>query len=332
MLSNIVHDNQPRRKTRLNGPILRYSPTLAAELGDAESLLLLQLDYWTETAGRFRPSVRRRSRSLAPCPAVRPAARSRWIRLSAADIRARAFTAWSIRKIQRLLKRLAERGLLHTRAFDAPRDATPYLCLDAPAITTLVYASLSPMITYVTPASPDLPPDPAPESLPRVKSDAHPRRFYRRPATKMTHPRDKNDAGIYIYKILDQEILDQEQERETSTRDNFDAPPTPPLFLSLLDPDPELIQKLADLAKLDPHISRVDLISAARQLAKGDYTAADLDRFEDYWYTHDWRGQKQSPPYLQQILQNIRKALDHTAPRENRFKLAAAEYNHRSSR
>lgn len=137
----INQDPKPRnyRISSTNNHVMRLYPALWEQIGLEESIALLQIDYWITNDGFERDEY----------PGTR------WIKMSAATMQARAFGDWSIRKTQRILRRLVRDGYLLSFAFDAPSDATPYYALNDAELNTLdgitlLAGIIQPYFHYVT--------------------------------------------------------------------------------------------------------------------------------------------------------------------------------------
>ncbi len=97
-----------------NGLTRRCFPALQAEIGEDEADLLLQIDHWIAYEGN-----------------------AGWIEISARTIKDRAFPTWHIRKIQRLIVTLAERGFIQLANSTITKTKEPMIALCFEKLATL---------------------------------------------------------------------------------------------------------------------------------------------------------------------------------------------------
>ena len=81
---------------------------------------------------------------------------------------------------------------------------------------------------------------------------------------------------------------------------------------------------LSDVTKLDYKIKRNAgrLAKPSKELLVAGYLPEQVKTFYspgDWWYTHDWRGQKGQPPTPEQILETIAQANNGNRKPERRF-------------
>jgi len=64
---------------------------------------------------------------------------------------------------------------------------------------------------------------------------------------------------------------------------------------------------LAELCQIEPATMTTrqsnDLLHTANRLDTAGKQASDVKRFQSWWYAHDWRGKKDEPPLLHQVLE-----------------------------
>jgi len=65
---------------------------------------------------------------------------------------------------------------------------------------------------------------------------------------------------------------------------------------------------LATLCKVDPKLKRGQLNAASKRLREAGYDPASLDKFANWWYSQDFRGQQGKPPSIGQVEELILQA------------------------
>ena len=113
-----THSLQPT-----NGMQRRSFPALQFEIGDDQADLLLQIDHWCTSIG---------------------ASQNGWIELSARKMQT-AFPSWSIKKLQREVVLLAERGYIFLANRCAPKNSkTPLIALNYDFLNRLKSITVQP--------------------------------------------------------------------------------------------------------------------------------------------------------------------------------------------
>lgn len=70
----------------------------------------------------------------------------------------------------------------------------------------------------------------------------------------------------------------------------------------------EMFTALATLCKVDPKLKRGQLNAASKRLREAGYDPASLDKFANWWYSQDFRGQQGKPPSIGQVEELILQA------------------------
>lgn len=70
----------------------------------------------------------------------------------------------------------------------------------------------------------------------------------------------------------------------------------------------EMFTALAALCKVDPKLKRGQLNAASKRLREAGYDPASLDKFANWWYSQDFRGQQGKPPSIGQVEELILQA------------------------
>jgi hypothetical protein len=98
------------------------------------------------------------------------------------------------------------------------------------------------------------------------------------------------------------EPLDNHHEPSTEPSDNGTGAPK---LDKKLTPAREMFGVLADLCKYDLALitekERGQLNQTEKKMRENGITPSTLKAFSDWWYDHDWRGQKSQPPTLSDI-------------------------------
>ena len=70
----------------------------------------------------------------------------------------------------------------------------------------------------------------------------------------------------------------------------------------------EMFTALATLCKVDPKLKHGQLNAASKRLREAGYDPASLDKFANWWYSQDFRGQQGKPPSIGQVEELILQA------------------------
>ena len=70
----------------------------------------------------------------------------------------------------------------------------------------------------------------------------------------------------------------------------------------------EMFTALATLCKVDPKLKRGQLNAASKRLREAGYDPASLDKFANWWYSQDFRGQQGKPPSIGRVEELILQA------------------------
>ena len=81
-----------------------------------------------------------------------------------------------------------------------------------------------------------------------------------------------------------------------------------------ISPHQIIFGMLAKLCRVDPALKRGQIARTAKALTAGKYTPGDLEMFEVWWKTNDFRGQRGEPPTLAQVLDKILQAKQESQP------------------
>ena len=92
----------------------------------------------------------------------------------------------------------------------------------------------------------------------------------------------------------------------------------------VVNPQAEMLGVLSNVTKLDYKIKRNAgrLAKPSKELLVAGYLPEQVKTFYspgDWWYTHDWRGQKGQPPTPEQILETIAQANNGNRKPERRY-------------
>jgi len=302
-------------KLLIEEPPLQVLPTLATKIGLGKAILLQQVHYWC---------------SNPKMGIVRDG--KRWIRNTAEEWQKDNFPFWSLKTVKRTIAALEEDGLLLSRSdlnksgYDRtkwytinhevlnngtpsrsdepePDDPIDPSWVDAsgqndPMERDRVTRSLSETTTKTTTET----------TLPA--SQAQPRKFVSAIDPDL---RDELLVALNPLYLLDELALQGSAPTVSPGTEKKRRKPREPKVTTLA-PDAnnyhqEMFTALAALCKVDPKLKRGQLNAASKRLREAGYDPASLDKFANWWYSRDFRGQQGKPPSIGQVEELILQAM-----------------------
>lgn len=281
-------------KLLINEPPIQVLPTLATVIGLNRAIVLQQVHYWCANP---KMGVARDS--------------NRWIRNTAEDWQRDNFPFWSLSTVRRVIESLEESGFLLSRSDlnKSGYDRTKWYAID--------YKKLN---DTITPNAKDSEPE---ATIYSNWVDGNNQDEQIKP------PNVSNSLSETTTETTTETTLPASQAQPLSLQDelmtlNGTAPTVSPRTekkerkprepkVTTLAPNAnnyhrEMFTALATLCKVDPKLKRGQLNAASKRLREAGYDPASLDKFANWWYSQDFRGQQGKPPSIGQVEELILQA------------------------
>ena len=285
-------------KLLIEEPPLQVLPTLATRIGLGKAILLQQVHYWC-----INPKI----------GIVRDG--KRWIRNTAEEWQKDNFPFWSLKTVKRTIAALEEDGLLLSRSDlnKSGYDRTKWYTINHEVLNSDVpLRSDEP--------EPDDPIDPKWVDASGQYDPMEQVNMTRSLSETTTETTTETTIGATLPASQAQPLSLQD---ELMTL-NGTAPTVSPRTekkerkprepkVTTLAPNAnnyhrEMFTALATLCKVDPKLKHGQLNAASKRLREAGYDPASLDKFANWWYSQDFRGQQGKPPSIGQVEELILQA------------------------